>query len=155
MEKGSIALSEVVPAIERAGLLVTDIEILRLHCAATLAAWHDRFLAHRDDVERIYDARFVRMWEFYLAGAETAFRHRNLMVFQMARRHDAVPITRDHIMRAETRLRLWKATTGRCCGSPANRAARFLPIRDAAGPRSARFTPPRHSQGPPLPHREK
>jgi cyclopropane-fatty-acyl-phospholipid synthase len=100
-------LSEVVPAIERAGLIVTDIEILRLHYAETLAAWRDRFLAHREDVARIYDARFVRMWEFYLACSEAAFRRQNLMVFQvqMARRHDAVPITRDYIMRAETRLR--------------------------------------------------
>ncbi len=64
------ALSEVMPAIERAGLLVTDIEILRLHYAETLKAWRDRFLAHRAEVERIYDARFVRMWEFYLACSE-------------------------------------------------------------------------------------
>jgi cyclopropane-fatty-acyl-phospholipid synthase len=100
-------LSEVVPVIERAGLIVTDVEILRLHYAETLAAWRDRFLAHREDVERIYDARFVRMWEFYLACSEAAFRRQNLMVFQiqMARRHDAVPITRDYIMRAEARLR--------------------------------------------------
>jgi cyclopropane-fatty-acyl-phospholipid synthase len=100
-------LSEVVPVIERAGLLITDIEILRLHYAETLAAWRDRFLAHREDVERIYDARFVRMWEFYLACSEAAFRRQNLVVFQiqMARRHDAVPITRDYIGRAETRLR--------------------------------------------------
>src|SRR5207245_10246701 len=71
---GSIpALSEVLPAIERAGLLVTDIEILRLHYAETLKAWRERFLAHRENVERIYDPRFCRMWEFYLAGAEMAF----------------------------------------------------------------------------------
>ena len=56
------ALSEVLPAIERAGLLVTDIEILRLHYAETLKAWRERFLAHREAVERLYDARFVRMW---------------------------------------------------------------------------------------------
>ena len=101
------ALSEVVPAIERAGLIVTDIEILRLHYAETLAAWRDRFLAHREDVERIYDSRFVRMWEFYLACSEAAFRRQNLVVFQiqMARRHGAVPTTRDYIMRAEARLR--------------------------------------------------
>ena len=67
------ALSEVLPYIERAGLLVTDIEILRLHYAETLKAWRERFLAHRDEVERLYDARFVRMWEFYLAAAEMTF----------------------------------------------------------------------------------
>ena len=68
------ALSEVLPAVERAGLLVTDIEILRLHYAETLKAWRERFLAHREEVERLYDARFVRMWEFYLAASEMAFR---------------------------------------------------------------------------------
>jgi cyclopropane-fatty-acyl-phospholipid synthase len=76
------ALSEVLPAIEHAGLLVTDIEILRLHYAETIKAWRDRFLAHRDEVARLYDARFVRMWEFYLACSETAFRRQNMMVFQ-------------------------------------------------------------------------
>jgi cyclopropane-fatty-acyl-phospholipid synthase len=64
------ALSEVLPAIEGAGLLVTDIEILRLHYAETLKAWRERFLAHRDDIESIYEPRFVRMWEFYLAASE-------------------------------------------------------------------------------------
>jgi cyclopropane-fatty-acyl-phospholipid synthase len=101
------ALSEVIPAVERAGLLVTDTEILRLHYADTLAAWRDRFLARREEVERIYDGRFVRMWEFYLACSEAGFRHHNLMVFQvqLAKRHDAVPITRNYISRAEARLR--------------------------------------------------
>jgi cyclopropane-fatty-acyl-phospholipid synthase len=100
------SLSEVLPAIERAGLIVTDIEVLRLHYAQTLAAWRERFLAHREDVERIYDPRFVRMWEFYLAASEQAFRHWGLMVFQiqMARRQDVVPLTRDYITEAEKRL---------------------------------------------------
>ena len=62
------SLSEVLPHIEKAGLLTTDIEILRLHYAETLKAWRERFLAHREEVERIYDRRFVRMWEFYLAS---------------------------------------------------------------------------------------
>ena len=75
------ALSEVLPAIERAGLLVTDIEILRLHYAETLKAWRERFLARREEAERLYDVRFVRMWEFYLAASEMAFRHQALMVF--------------------------------------------------------------------------
>src|SRR5215831_7046981 len=101
------ALSEVLPAVERAGLLVTDMEILRLHYAETLKAWRERFVAHRDEVARLYDARFVRMWEFYLAVAETAFRRNNMMVFQIqiAKRQDVVPGTRDYIMREETRLR--------------------------------------------------
>lgn len=101
------ALSEVLPAVERAGLLVTDIEILRLHYADTLKAWRERFLAHRDDVERIYDQRFLRMWEFYLASAEMSFRQQNMMVFQLqlARRQGVVPTTRDYIAREENRLR--------------------------------------------------
>jgi cyclopropane-fatty-acyl-phospholipid synthase len=101
------ALSEVLPAIERAGLLVTDIEILRLHYAETIKAWRDRFLAHRDEVARLYDARFVRMWEFYLASSETAFRRQNMMVFQiqLTKRQGVVPIARDYIMHAQARLR--------------------------------------------------
>ena len=100
------SLSEVLPAIERAGLLVTDIEILRLHYAETLKAWRERFLAYREEVERIYDRRFVRMWEFYLAAAEMSFREQNMMVFQiqLTKRQDVVPMTRDYIMREEQRL---------------------------------------------------
>ncbi len=64
------ALSEVVPAIERAGLVITDIEVLRLHYASTLRCWRERFLANREKVQALYDERFCRMWEFYLAGAE-------------------------------------------------------------------------------------
>jgi cyclopropane-fatty-acyl-phospholipid synthase len=101
------ALSEVLPAVERAGLIVTDIEILRLHYAETLKAWRERFLAHRAEVERIYDRRFVRMWEFYLAASEMAFREQGLMVFQMqvAKRQGVVPMTRDYIAREARRLR--------------------------------------------------
>ena len=101
------SLSEVLPKIEKAGLLVTDIEILRLHYAETLKAWRERFLAHREEVERIYDQRFVRMWEFYLASSEMAFREQNLMVFQiqLTKRQDVVPMTRDYIMREERSLR--------------------------------------------------
>jgi cyclopropane-fatty-acyl-phospholipid synthase len=101
------ALSEVLPAVERAGLLATDIEILRLHYAETLRCWRERFLAHREEVERLYDQRFLRMWEFYLAASEMSFRHSGLMVFQLqlAKRAGVVPITRDYIAREEARLR--------------------------------------------------
>ena len=100
------SLSEVLPAIERARLLVTDIEIQRLHYAETLKAWRERFLAHREQVERIYDRRFVRMWEFYLASSEMSFREQNLMVFQiqLTKRQNVVPMTRDYIVREEQRL---------------------------------------------------
>jgi cyclopropane-fatty-acyl-phospholipid synthase len=101
------ALSEVLPAIERSGLLLTDIEILRLHYAETLKAWRERFMARREEAERLYDARFCRMWEFYLAASEMAFREQGMMVFQaqLTRRQGVVPMTRDYIMREEARLR--------------------------------------------------
>ncbi len=101
------ARSEVLPAIERAGLLVEDIEILRLHYAETLKAWRERFLARREEAARLYDERFVRMWEFYLAVSEMSFRKQNVMVFQiqLSKRQDVVPITRDYIATEEQRLR--------------------------------------------------
>ncbi|ODT81442.1 MAG: cyclopropane-fatty-acyl-phospholipid synthase [Pelagibacterium sp. SCN 64-44] len=102
------ALSEVLAAIERSGLVVTDIEILRLHYAETLKHWRERFLAARTAAADLYDERFVRMWEFYLAGSEMAFRHQGMMVFQIqvAKRQGAVPLTRDYIGREEERLRV-------------------------------------------------
>jgi cyclopropane-fatty-acyl-phospholipid synthase len=101
------SLSEVLPQVEKSGLLVTDIEILRLHYAETLKAWRERFLAHREEVERIYDERFERMWEFYLAASEMAFREQNMMVFQiqLTKRQGVMPMTRDYIAREEQRLR--------------------------------------------------
>jgi cyclopropane-fatty-acyl-phospholipid synthase len=101
------AISEVARAIERSGLLIADIEILRLHYAETLKAWRERFLAHREDVERLYDQRFVRMWEFYLAASEMSFREQDMMVmqFQITKHQDIVPLTRDYITLEETRLR--------------------------------------------------
>ena len=81
----------------------TDIEVLRLHYAETLRHWRRRFAANRDAVAALYDERFCRMFEFYLSGAELAFRHKGHMVWQMqlARRVDAVPLTRDYITDAE------------------------------------------------------
>src|SRR5208283_4626248 len=101
------ALSEVVPAIERAGLIVTDTEILQLHYAETLKAWRQRFLAHRYEVIRLYDQRFVRMWEFYLACSEMASREADMVVFQiqMAKHKAVTPATRDYIAHEQARLR--------------------------------------------------
>ena len=101
------ALSEVLPSIERAGLLVCDIEILRLHYAETLKAWRERFMARREEAVQLYDERFARMWEFYLAASEMSFRKQNMMNFQiqLAKRQDAVPMTRDYIARSEAQLR--------------------------------------------------
>jgi len=101
------ALSEVLPAIERAGLLVCDIEILRLHYADTLKAWRERFMARREEAIQLYDERFARMWEFYLACSEMAFRKQNLMNFQiqLTKRQGVVPNTRDYVGSEEARLR--------------------------------------------------
>ena len=93
------ALSEVLTAVEKVGLWVTDIEVLRLHYASTLREWRRRFEANRDKVRALYDERFCRMWEFYLAGSELSFRYLGNMVFQMqlSRRLGTVPLTRDYI----------------------------------------------------------
>jgi cyclopropane-fatty-acyl-phospholipid synthase len=101
------ALSEVLPCIERAGLLVCDIEILRLHYAETLKAWRNRFLARREEATALYDERFVRMWEFYLAASEMSFRKQAVMNFQIqiTKRQGVVPMTRDYIQRQEAKLR--------------------------------------------------
>jgi len=105
------ALSEVLPAIEDAGLWTTDIEILRLHYADTLAEWRRRFAAEREAIRAETDERFCRMWEFYLTGAEMAFRHQDQMVFQiqLARDQQAVPLTRDYMFDVERRLERGKS----------------------------------------------
>jgi cyclopropane-fatty-acyl-phospholipid synthase len=101
------ALSEVIPAIERADLHVTDIEILRLHYAETLKEWRRRFLDHGEQARAIYDDRFCRMWEFYLASAEASFRFGGLNNFQiqLTRHHRVLPITRNYMLDEEERLR--------------------------------------------------
>ena len=101
------ALSEVLPAIEQSGLLVKDIEILPLHYAWTLRAWRERFMANRDKAAALYDERFCRMWEFYLATSEAAFRHDRLFVFQiqLARHQDAVPYWRRYATETEDSLK--------------------------------------------------
>ena len=101
------SLSEVLPSIERAGLLVCDVEILRLHYAETLKAWRERFMARREEAVQLYDERFALMWEFYLAACEMTFRKQDMMNFQLqlTRRQGVVPMTRDYIAREEDRLR--------------------------------------------------
>ncbi|HPW65389.1 MAG TPA: threonine synthase [Candidatus Omnitrophota bacterium] len=95
--------SEVLPKIEKTGLWVTDIEVLRLHYAETIAQWRARFAGNRDIIASLTDDRFCRMFEFYLAGAELSFRHMGHMVWQvqMTRRIDALPLTRDYMLEAE------------------------------------------------------
>jgi cyclopropane-fatty-acyl-phospholipid synthase len=100
------ALSEVFAAVERQGLWVTDVEVLRMHYAETLLEWRRRFEANRARIAAIYDERFCRMWEFYLIACEMVFRHGNGMIFhmQLTRQVDAVPITRDYIAEAKRSL---------------------------------------------------
>jgi cyclopropane-fatty-acyl-phospholipid synthase len=101
------ALSEVVPAVEREGLLVTDLEILRLHYAMTLRHWRQRFRAAWHTAAEKFGERFCRMWEMYLAGSETAFRYQNMMVFQlqMTKDQNVLPLTRDYMYDSEQELR--------------------------------------------------
>jgi cyclopropane-fatty-acyl-phospholipid synthase len=105
------ALSELTLAIERSGLIATDIEVLRLHYAETLRAWRNNFLTKRNEVVRLFEEdpmlrsrfgsadRFIRMWEYYLAGFEASFRHNGLVVFQiqLAKNISAVPLTRRYM----------------------------------------------------------
>ena len=100
------SMSEVFAATERQRLWVTDVEILRLHYAETLRHWAQRFQANRARVAQLYDERFCRMWEFYLACAEMVFRHGSGMVFQMqlARNRHAVPQTRDYMLSPPAKL---------------------------------------------------
>ncbi len=93
------SLSETMAAIERAGLWITDVEILRLHYALTLKEWGRRFELNRDRAKALYDERFCRMWEFYLRLCEVAFRRLNWMVFQaqIAKSLATVPLTRSYL----------------------------------------------------------
>ena len=93
------SLSEMTASIERSGLITTDLEIWRLHYAETLRHWYDRFMGRLDEARRLYDDRFCRMWRYYLKASELSFRLNRQVVFQaqLARRQDAVPLTRDYL----------------------------------------------------------
>jgi cyclopropane-fatty-acyl-phospholipid synthase len=106
------ALSEMSAAIERSGLIISDVEVLRLHYAETLRCWRRRFLAHWAQAADLLGDRFCRMWEFYLAAAEIAFRYQNFVVFQvqLIKRIDALPITRAYMPDLEVELRAQEAT---------------------------------------------
>jgi len=102
----SPALSEVLPAVEKSGLIATDIEILRLHYAKTLRLWRANLTARREAITALYDERFYRMFEFYLAGCEIAFRRQDHMVWQLQLTQlgaQTVPLTRDYMVEAERR----------------------------------------------------
>jgi cyclopropane-fatty-acyl-phospholipid synthase len=104
----SPALSEVLPTVELSGLEIGDIELLHLHYADTLRQWRTRFVEHWAKAAALYDERFCRMWEFYLAGSEVAFRYQDHLVFQMQlhRHRQTIPRTRDYIARDEEKLAL-------------------------------------------------
>jgi cyclopropane-fatty-acyl-phospholipid synthase len=129
------ALSEVLPAIEKAGLMVGDIEILRLHYAETLRFWRQRFLENRKRAAAIYDERFCRTWEFYLAASEAAFRWQDLMVFQiqLTRRNDVLPITRSYIDKAERTIALHEMAHGRQTPAPEQTSTVKRRLRRAKG----------------------
>ncbi|WP_375260927.1 class I SAM-dependent methyltransferase [Palleronia sp.] len=93
------ALSETSAAIERQGLVTSDLEVWRLHYAKTLRAWADRFEAGIEKARALYDERFCRMWRYYLVASEMSFVHGQQVVFQfqLSRTNDAVPITRDYL----------------------------------------------------------
>ncbi|MGF6212612.1 class I SAM-dependent methyltransferase [Comamonas sp. 4034] len=101
------SMSEFTQSIERSGLLVSDMEVLRLHYASTLRIWRARFLARRDEAKALYDERFCKMWEFYLSMSETAFRYQDIAVFQvqLVRNQEAVPLTRNYVRLREEALK--------------------------------------------------
>ncbi len=93
------AVSEMSAAMERTGWEIADLEMMRYHYAYTLAEWYRRATLHREEIEQLYDSRFFRMWQFYLAGAEQGFRHGNLVNFQFqtVKQRSVIPNTRDYI----------------------------------------------------------
>merc|ERR1712164_194052 len=93
------SLSQVVTPIERSGLIVSDIEVLRMHYSHTLRHWKERFLGKKEEVLAMFDEKFFRMWEFYLAGCEMAFKWGDQVVFQfqLSKSYKSTPVTRDYI----------------------------------------------------------
>ena len=93
------SLSEVTTPIEKAGLIVSDIEVLKLHYSHTLRHWKENCIKNKEEIINIFDERFFRMWEFYLAGCEIAFKWGDQVVyqFQLTKNYTSTPITRDYI----------------------------------------------------------
>ncbi len=100
------SMSELVTALENTRWEISDVEELRFHYAYTLAEWYRRTTMHEQEMTALYDARLFRMWQFYLAGAESSFRYGGLVNFhiQSVKRRDAVPMTRDYISAEAARL---------------------------------------------------
>ena len=139
------ALSEIMPRIEQSGLLITDLEVLRLHYAKTLRHWRRRFAANRDALAALHDERFCRMWEFYLSSCELAFRTGMFDNFQiqLAHQQSAVPLTRDYITQADEQFGA-QGTEARI-GQPGRRTGRVVrpglgPAGNERHPSQSRFT---------------
>ena len=105
------SMSETIAAVEHEELCATDVEVWRLHYAQTLSNWHSRFMANIDRAHEIYDARFCRMWRYYLMVAELAFRYNHQVVFQfqLSHRQDAVPMTRDYLYQSADEAHMHRA----------------------------------------------
>ncbi|WP_180897866.1 SAM-dependent methyltransferase [Martelella soudanensis] len=105
------SLAEVLPAIEKSGLLVRDIEILQMHYAYTVRAWRERFVARKEEAIKLYDEKFFRMWEFYLAGSEMAFAWDKMFIFQiqLSKSQFATPNNRRYMFEAEDKLKAAEA----------------------------------------------
>ena len=93
------SLSEVAGPIEKSGLILSDLEVLRMHYANTLKNWKERFTKNKDQVLKMFDERFFRMFEFYLSSCEMAFRHGDQVVYQLqlTKKLNTAPSTRDYI----------------------------------------------------------
>ena len=93
------SLSEVTTPIEKAGLIVSDIEVLKLHYSYTLRHWKENCIKNREKITEMFDERFFRMWEFYLSGCEIAFKWGDQVVyqFQLTKNYTSTPTTRDYI----------------------------------------------------------
>ena len=120
----SPALSEVVPAVEKSGLVITDLEILRLYYAKTISHWRQRFARNRDTIASLHDERFCRMFEFYLAGCELAFRHMGHMNWQLqlTRNMTTLPLTRTYMEHVNDDHARAGVQRGSRLDSPATRA---------------------------------
>ena len=93
------SLSEIIPSIEKSGLIISDMEVLRMHYSHTLRNWKERFIGKKEKVLSMFDEKFFRMWEFYLAGCEMAFKWGDQVVyqFQLTKNYRSTPVTRDYI----------------------------------------------------------
>ena len=93
------SLSEVTAPLEKAGLIVSDVEVLKMHYSHTLRHWKENCLANKEKIISMFDEKFFRMWEFYLTGCEVAFKWGDQVVYQLqlTKNYTSTPTTRDYI----------------------------------------------------------